>query len=66
MLEIVRNIFAFCSTFIIICAGVMMVLHVCISIITRKTELDKKQERFIFYCGISLAIILIPIYYFPC
>ena len=66
MLEIVRNIFAFCSTFIIISTGVMMVLHACIAIVNRKAQLSKWQERFVFCCGISIAIIMIPIYYFPC
>lgn len=65
MAEIFRNLMAFAGTFSLIAAVVMMVLHGLIAIISHKKEMSNRQERYIVYIGIAVALLLIPFYYFP-
>lgn len=66
MTEILRNIAAFSSTFIVIATGTMILLQGCIFLFSRKKTLSDRQKRIVVYAGIALAVFLIPFYYFPC
>ena len=65
MAEILRNAMAFVGTFSVIASVVMIVLHGIIAIVNHKETISNKQERYIVYIGIAIALLLIPFYYFP-
>ncbi len=65
MAEILRNAMAFVGTFSVIASVVMIVLHGIIAIVNHKKTISNKQERYIVYIGIAIALLLIPFYYFP-
>ena len=65
MVDLIMNILAILCTFTVIAAGSMIIMHGCISLFTLKKQLSMKQERILVYCGIALALALIPFYYLP-
>lgn len=65
MLDIIRNIISVFSTFTVITTVAMIITHRFLIIINHKKQLSKKQERILVYCGIALALILLPFYYLP-
>lgn len=65
MVEIIRNILAFISTFVSIAALVMIVLHGLIAVICKNKEMSNRQDRYVVFTGIAVALILIPFYYLP-
>jgi len=66
MIEIIRNLIAFFSIFIVITSGTMIFLHACISLYEHNKTLSRNQECIIFITGIALATVLIPFYNLPC
>ena len=65
MVETLRNIIAFTATFVVIATVVMMLAHSVIAIAGRNMELSERQERYVVWTGIVIALLLIPFYYFP-
>lgn len=65
MMEFIRNIVAFASTFVVIATLVMIILHVLIVFFHHGRKINSKQERCVVWAGIMVAIILIPFYYLP-
>lgn len=66
MVDLIRNIIALLCTFTVISVGSMIIMHGCITVLTHKKQLSMKQERILVYCGIALALALIPFYNLPC
>ena len=65
MVDLIRNILAILCTFTAIAAGSMIIMHGCIYLFTHRKQLSKSQERILVFCGIALALALIPFYYLP-
>ena len=61
-MDSLQNILAFGSTFIVISTFTMSLLHVFIYSFTHKKKLDERQERYVVYTGIVVAVLLAPFY----
>lgn len=66
MLSIVRNILAFGSTFAVIVLGTSFILQFAFGLITGKRLSNEMTNRVFVVIGVILALLLIPLYYFPC
>ena len=66
IMDTLRNILAFMSTFIFIATLTMIICSCAVRTISKKAELKSKEEKLVFYIGIALALALIPFYYLPC
>jgi len=66
MLDLIRNIIAFATTFVAVMAVTMCIAHLCISACFGKMMLTHRQETLSLWIGVALAVGLIPFYYFPC
>lgn len=66
MLSIVRNILAFGSTFAVIVLGTSFILQFAFGLITGKRLSNEMTNRVFVVIGVIFALLLIPLYYFPC
>jgi hypothetical protein len=66
MLELLRNIVAVISTFIVISTGTMMSLHFCVFLVNHRWTLSKLQECIVVCIGLIIACLFFPFYYLPC
>lgn len=65
MLDIIRNIIAFISTFIVISTSTMLLAQGIVCCITCNWSCKKNTDYRIVIIGIIVALLLIPFYYFP-
>lgn len=63
-MEIIRNIIAFASTFVVIATFVMIACHATVRLIHISIS-ERKEELLSFTLGIISALLLIPFYYLP-
>lgn len=65
MLDIIRNIIAFVSTFIVISTSTMLLVQGIVCCITNNWSNKKNTDYRIVIIGIIIALMLIPFYYLP-
>ncbi len=65
MLDLIRNIIAFISTFIVISTSTMLLVQGIVCCITCNWSCKKNTDYRIVIIGIIVALLLIPFYYFP-
>ncbi|MGM9733897.1 MAG: hypothetical protein ACI3YT_07255 [Prevotella sp.] len=66
MIGLIRNILAFASTFAIITMLTMVLLQFVFAMCGYHDRPGNRQALYALLCGIMLALLLIPFYYFPC
>ncbi len=65
MVDLIRNILAFMGTFIVISTSIMLLLQCIVCCISWDWRYKKNTDYRIVIIGIIIALLLIPLYYFP-
>lgn len=64
-MDILRNIFSFCGTFLVICSSIIIVAQMIVCAYTGKWGMKDNTDYRIVIIGIVVALLLIPFYYLP-
>ncbi|CDD88985.1 unknown [Tannerella sp. CAG:51] len=65
MVDLIRDILAFMGTFIVISTSIMLLLQCIVCCISWDWRYKKNTDYRIVIIGIIIALLLIPLYYFP-
>lgn len=65
MLNILGNIIAFVSTFVVITTLPMTIIRIAVATFSHSKQMKERTESIIVAISMVLAIMLIPFYYYP-
>lgn len=65
MLDTLGNIIAFMGTFVVIATLPMTLIRLAISIKSHGKQVKEQTEMMVLAISIAVAIMLIPLYYYP-